>query len=218
MTRLEFNREFAPLTKALQVPVNTVQADYFFEIFKSSDARDFAHACKEIGIGTPKRLPDKSLWLDYIAGAKGMRTEREKRQMGTATQHMLERGPDFVKPIGPGDKEWAPVFAKCCVALIKARTGHQDDRAGQVKVALAFIREQRQTHEGFNVWLKSWMTQGGISADAWLAKQEAGEETQTPRRMEGPIWTYEALERVRMARAERESMDGFQPSPRQKRF
>lgn len=110
MTKHDFNHAFAPMCKALNVPVNDTQAGYFWEKFQHHDAGDFAATCSHMAMGNPGWLPKPvPFWEEIIR-------IRDERLEGVKGQREQETG-QFWKGQNLPDEE----FAKGKAALTKLK-------------------------------------------------------------------------------------------------
>jgi hypothetical protein len=180
MTRLEFDREFIPMTKALQVQVVRAQADYIYDEHRHADVMDFALACKELGQGTPKFLPKVPFFRDCVAAAREMRLAKEKDQRDAEAQQFWARGPSAQG--SPYDDRWA----KCCFHLIRFRGPERPIAATFIREALqdpgfaAWCATQRTTHAHpqvpYTVWLEDQLSQSTINQEVTVATVAEGDE------------------------------------------
>ena len=82
MTRPEFDKAFFLMAEALGLKgkVPRLQVELFFEEFGKGHASDFLRACKELGMGNAGYLPKLTIFREYIAGAREMRLDQEKKK------------------------------------------------------------------------------------------------------------------------------------------
>lgn len=180
MTRHEFDREFAPMTRALGVKCTRSQAEYFFQEFQKADPRDLALACRELAMGRAGQLPEIGFFRENVAGAKEMRVAGEQLQRGKKNAQASWQQEKVIEE--PGHEAHTRLFAQCCSALV---------RAGQtlsVADAGALIR-QAMTDEAFVAWCATWKPEkrDGVNAKQWLEShlsvlvKKAVAESSTPK-------------------------------------